>query len=356
MAILCQLADPQHYRAFSWSLTADPRDFEYWTGLFEDFPRLLERHLQEDGLAGDDFEARWAAFQHEYLAEIDAYRRDCHADGPVTTLTLVYMRQRLLRKYGWPDPYVKVKERENDAAARMYPDVVRQADSEPAASRYELLLRGVFAGNMFDLGAPATIELYHNGGVDYHAVFARVPDRPWYIDQADDFLRHLLARRYRQTLVFVDNAGTDIALGVLPLVREMARSGVKVVLAANAEPALNDITICELNPLLERLAGTDPVLARLRETGQLSTVSSGNDTPLIDLGKVTPECNAAAAQSDLIILEGMGRGVESNWSQAFRCDALRIALIKDESVARWIGSKLFDAVCRFEPGTRKSSD
>lgn len=350
MPILCQLTDPEQYVAFPWSLLNDPRDLEYWLGLFESFPEQIERYLREDDLTGPNFEPRWRCFREEYQAGIDGFRARPEADGGVNTLTLVYFRQELLKRHGWPDPYVKVKERANAAAAVLYPEVVRQVDAEPATSRYPLLLKGVFAGNLFDLGAPATIEMFGNGQIDYPKMLARTPDRPWFIDHADAFIRNLRDRRYRQALVFVDNAGTDIVLGVLPLVREMARGGVRIVLAANAEPALNDITIGELNAVLEQLSVVDPVLRDLLMRGLLQTVSSGNGTPLIDLSKVTQECNAAAAQSDLIVLEGMGRAVESNWNQPFRCDALHLALIKDESVARWIRSGMFDAVCRLKPG------
>jgi type II pantothenate kinase len=62
---------------------------------------------------------------------------------------------------------------------------------------------------------------------------------------------------------------------------------------------------------------------------------------------VSPELNEAAADADLVILEGMGRGIESNFDAAFSCDALNIAMIKDAMTARQMGGKLFDVVCRF---------
>jgi hypothetical protein len=43
-----------------------------------------------------------------------------------------------------------------------------------------------------------------------------------------------------------DNAGTDVVLGMVPLVRELLRRGTNVVLSANSTPALNDITHPEL--------------------------------------------------------------------------------------------------------------
>jgi type II pantothenate kinase len=79
----------------------------------------------------------------------------------------------------------------------------------------------------------------------------------------------------------------------------------------------------------------------------ISFVSTGTGEPLIDLEKVSDELNAAAADADLVVLEGMGRGVESNLDAAFSCDALNLAMLKDEAVAKRVGGKLYDVVCRF---------
>jgi hypothetical protein len=43
----------------------------------------------------------------------------------------------------------------------------------------------------------------------------------------------------------------------------------------------------------------------------------------------------------------MGRGVESNLEARFTCDALNLAMLKDEAVAARCGGKMFDVVCRF---------
>ena len=51
----------------------------------------------------------------------------------------------------------------------------------------------------------------------------------------------------------------------------------------------------------------------------------------------------------LVILEGMGRGVESNIDAEFSCDAVNLAMIKDSAVASRHAGKVFDVVCRFWP-------
>ena len=43
--------------------------------------------------------------------------------------------------------------------------------------------------------------------------------------------------------------------------------------------------------------------------------------------------SAVARGVDLVVLEGMGRAVESNLDARFTCDVLKIAMVKDIGVA-----------------------
>jgi len=350
MAVLCQLADPSGYRACDWDYAEDPEDFAYWLNLFADFPKHIEAQLRQNFVGNDDFENRWRNLCAEYGAGITARQTNPADFGVINTIKLCEFRQSMLNKHGFDDPYKYIKQRENEAAARMYPAVVEGIDATAGPKRWETLFRSLFAGNIFDLGSPKAIELYQQGPIDFASISDMVPHRPWFIDHADAMCDRLMSPNpWRQVLFFVDNSGPDIVLGVIPLVREMARVGTRVVMAANSTPALNDITIEELDRLLNVLAERDTVLADMLNAGRMGTVDSGNGTPLIDLSGISDMCNQAAAESDLIVLEGMGRGVESNWKQTFKCDIWRLALIKDENVAKWLRADLFDAVCRFDP-------
>jgi type II pantothenate kinase len=95
----------------------------------------------------------------------------------------------------------------------------------------------------------------------------------------------------------------------------------------------------------------DPEVRAELELLPIELVSTGTGEPLIDLAAVSDELNDAARDADLVILEGMGRGVESNLNARFSCDALNLAMIKDEAVARRAGGKVFDLVCRFRAAT-----
>jgi len=103
-----------------------------------------------------------------------------------------------------------------------------------------------------------------------------------------------------------------------------------------------------LRDVLAKLIAIDPILDKLVKSDRITAVGTGNDMPLIDLRDISDACNAAARDSDLIILEGMGRSVESNLNAKFNCDCLKIAMIKDQNIAANLNGSLFDLSLRFE--------
>lgn len=348
MPVLSLIADPQSYHACEWDLTADPAARAYWLNLFRTHIHSIAKSLRAQ--AGPRGEARFDAFLADYLEGLGVLDAKPDAWGPLTVLTLTEYRERLQKRHGFPDPFVEIKAKENRKAIELYPDVVADLDRLPAERRMETLARGIFAGNEFDLGSEATTARYHADGHDFTEAIARITPRPWPEDDFDAWCeRAARPPGYRKVLFFLDNAGADAILGCIPFARELARGGATVTLAANTEPSLNDITIGELDEALGELRRVDPVLDAAVADGRLLTVASGCTTPLIDLARVSEACNEAARGVDLLILEGMGRSVESNRSTRFTCDTLWIALVKDVFVAERVGVKLFSPIWRFRP-------
>lgn len=97
----------------------------------------------------------------------------------------------------------------------------------------------------------------------------------------------LASGRHRKAMLFVDNAGADVVLGMLPLARELLRSGAEVLLCCNSLPSVNDITAPEMEQLLPRVADADAVLASAISSDRLRVVADGNDLPVIDLRRVS---------------------------------------------------------------------
>ena len=57
------------------------------------------------------------------------------------------------------------KEREHAAALEVLPDLLSELDHMPPPARLTSLIQGILAGNIFDWGAKATVDLYHNGTI-----------------------------------------------------------------------------------------------------------------------------------------------------------------------------------------------
>ncbi len=278
------------------------------------------------------------------LHALGLVRADPPRHGTLDILVLDRLRRQALVEMGVDDVFRDVKQRENEAALALLPGHLAAIDDASKGARLELIVRGMLAGNFFDLGAEATASRYAAGALAFAEARASVPRRPWRFDELDRANDFLASRPPRRAVLFADNAGPDAVLGLLPLARHLAAGGTSVVLAANARPSLNDVTHGELRTLVTRAAEADAALAG----AAIEVVSSGCAAPLIDLADVSPELAAASADADLVVLIGMGRAVESNWSARFTCACLRVAMVKDPQVARGIGAELFDAVVRFD--------
>lgn len=347
------LKDPDSYVAHNLDLLEDRPGREYWLGLFaEHFEHTLESAATQYGRGAN----RRIISAREQFARATEPLRDNPGSlpgGRLDVIELCRLREKVLRANRLNDPFGYVKARENASAAKLYPDLARRLHAMDSQARWLRLIESVFAGNMFDLGSSATMHLTSES-TDFMTAVDNIRPRPWCVDDFDRFAEDLPdgpPTPWSKAVIFVDNAGSDFILGVMPLARELAMNGTKVVLAANELPTLNDITADETVLVVEQLAAADPDLAAMVGAGMFEVVSTGNDIPLIDLSQVSDELNEASADAELLILEGMGRAVESNFDGEFTVDTLRLALLKDPAIAKLIDGDLFDCVCKYTPKT-----
>jgi len=348
MTPFIKLADPAIYVACDWDMRVDQPAREHWCGFFKrHINTILALGIEADTVRGKDpVEAtnRAEACRVEFYARFDAFIAQPDRDTPVTILVLDLWRDEILRRHGFVDAFIDLKDRENEKMLPLLPTVCGQLDALPAEEQFRAIIEGVFAGNIFDMGADATAKLFLGKSPDFFATRAHLPARPWLIDSYDALAKRMLTGpAHRKAVFFIDNAGSDFLLGALPMMRWMAMRGTRVILTANERPTLNDMTIHDVNRWWPRILQTEPSLASL----PIERVSSGTGEPLIDLSKVSDELNQASSDADLVILEGMGRGVESNLNAEFSCDALNVAMLKDTLIAERYGGKVFDVVCRY---------
>lgn len=344
----CKLASPSEYVACEWDLTREPEGRVYWIDMFKrHFNTLLKLGVDVSVARGESkssAEARANQCREDFHQKFNAFGASPSEFGRVTILTLDEWRDQTLRRYGFEDPFIDLKEKENDLAIRLLSRVCEGIDAlTDPREQLRAVIEGIFAGNIFDMGAEETARKIIEGKLDFFHTRQSLPKRPWLIDQYDALEHAFLNKRYHKLALFVDNAGADFMLGALPLTRWFARRGTHVVLIGNELPALNDQTIHDIRHWLPRVMEAEKSFVGL----PISTASSGTGEPLIDLSLVSDELNEATRDADLVIIEGMGRGVESNLNAKFSCDAANLAMIKDPMVAKFNGGKLYDVVCRF---------
>ncbi len=351
MSSFCLLRDPDNYEATDWDFLADAKARAYWLDHFEDiFESLMKHALERYGRVA---ESRIAQANQDFAAAIEQLRQkpDSLPSGKLNLIELDYVRDRILREHHLDDPLGAVKERANLFALDQYSEVVRTFHAEPDDDKWLHLIRGCFAGNLYDLGSTATMHMGETDN-DFFSLMQQVKQRPWLVDDYDAVAERFLQgppMPWAKAVIFVDNAGPDFVLGVMPLARELVIEGTSVVLAANERPSLNDTTAEEAVEIIREISVEDVDLAAYIQAGMLQVVSTGNDIPVIDLANVSDELNEAAADADLVVLEGMGRAIETNFDAEFSVDCLKVGLIKSTEVADRMGGELYDCVCKFTP-------
>ncbi|KAL8042001.1 hypothetical protein ABFX02_09G021800 [Erythranthe guttata] len=371
------LSDPKTYEPNTIDLS-DHGELEYWfTVLSEHMPDLVDKAVASEG-GTDDAKRRGDAFARAFSAHLARLMEEPAAYGKLGLANLLELREECLREFHFHDVYRSIKQRENEASLAVLPDLLMELDSMNEETRLLTLIEGVLAANIFDWGSRACVDLYHKGTIiEIYRMSRNKMQRPWRVDDFDLFKERMFSsaekrpRPYKRALLFVDNSGADIVLGMLPLARELLRRGTEVVLVANSLPALNDITAMELPDIVAEAAKHCDILRGAAEAGgllvdaminvqdsprdssfsvPLMVVENGCGSPCIDLRQVSSELAAVAKDADLVILEGMGRSLHTNFNAKFKCDALKLAMVKNQRLAaKLINGNIYDCVCRFEP-------
>ena len=369
---------------------------EYWLDTLQKLnPGLLEKAVasecafQSTGkVSRSDTHKRAKAFCLAFSTHLDRLRDEPAAYGRIGLSELLEMREECLRAFGFKDVYSAIKQQENAAALAVLPDLLADLDVLHEEERVLALIEGVLAGNIFDWGSQSCVDLYKNGTIleIYKNVRSSIA-RPWAVDCFDDFRKALLGidqqrttslvgekqkqqdvssvynGRYKKALVFCDNSGADVVLGIIPFARELLRRGTDVCLVANSLPAINDVTADEMRDILRRAAHMCEIVSTAiarghgkesgnisNAVGKLTVCASGSGSPCLDFRRVSHDLCKATQGVDLIVLEGMGRAVHTNWKAKFCCDTLKLAMIKNSRLAKSLfQGKIYDCVCMFEP-------
>ncbi|PON89889.1 pantothenate kinase [Trema orientale] len=318
-----------------------------WIDLFLNSIPSFKKRAESDSTV-PDAPIKAEKFSQRYAEILEDFKKDPESHGgPPDCILLCRLRELILRELGFRDIFKKVKEEENAKAISLFENVVRINDAiEDEGKCLENLVRGIFAGNIFDLGSAQLAEVFSKDGMSFLASCQNLVPRPWVIDDLDAFKTKWSKSSWKKAIIFVDNSGADIILGILPFARELLKRGTQVVLAANDLPSINDVTYPELIEIMAKLKDDRGQLMGV-DASNLLIANSGNDLPVIDLTRVSQELAFLASDADLVILEGMGRGIETNLYAQFKCDSLKIGMVKHPEVAQFLGGRLYDCVFKY---------
>ncbi|XP_056100068.1 4'-phosphopantetheine phosphatase isoform X4 [Rhinichthys klamathensis goyatoka] len=317
------LQDPTSYIPDTVDLTEDALSRDYWLFCFEDaLDGVVKRAVASQKDQPEAVE-RAEKFRQKYCHKLQTLRHQPFAYGSLTVRSLLDTREHCLNEFNFPDPYSKIKQKENDMALKYYLKVVKSVEELSWEQRQFTLVKGLLAGNVFDWGAKAVSDVLES-------------DPDFGFEQAKQQLQ--------------DNSGIDIILGVFPFIRELLIRGTEVVLASNSSPALNDVTNSELQILTERIAAMDPVIQAALKEDRLALLQNGSSSPCLDLSRLDKALATVVRErgTDLVIIEGMGRAIHTNYYAMLSCESLKLAVIKNSWLAERLGGKIFSVVFKYE--------
>ena len=347
------LKKPETYVADTFDLATDPERREFWLNVFKkQIDRMYDLALEYDPTSTE----KAKSYKRFYISALERIQAQPLAQGSCSVRVFLNLNQKSLRDAGYHDIFLQKKQNENDLAKRQFNARMDYINTLQDGSEAELLeiIYGALSGNFFDWGA-STVAKFFQPGFGITNAREMIEPRPWLIDDFDQLKVALLGadqkRDYKCALVFVDNSGFDLFLGILPLALYLIRRKTKVILASNTYPALNDVTFLELKLEIGLLAGENDEIKEALDSEMLMLAETGSYSPCLDLSRIDYRLVELVSnmQTDLVILTGMGRAIHTNLKAQFSCDALKLAVIKNRELGRQMGGTHdFCVVCKFE--------
>ncbi|KAM4703444.1 4'-phosphopantetheine phosphatase isoform 2-T2 [Rhinophrynus dorsalis] len=220
------LFDPSSYVPDTVDLTEDSMAREYWLSCFEEALEGVAKRAVASQPDAKDAADRALKFQQKYWNKLQTLRHQPFAYGSLTVRSLLDTREHCLNEFNFPDPYSKVKQKENDIALKYFQRVIKSLDALGWEEKQFALVKGLLAGNVFDWGAKAVTEVLESDSeFGFEEAKKKLQARPWLVDSYTKWIERLKGPPHKCALIFVDNSGIDIILGVFPFVRELLSRG-----------------------------------------------------------------------------------------------------------------------------------
>nr|XP_042113314.1 4'-phosphopantetheine phosphatase isoform X3 [Ovis aries] len=152
------LLDPSSYVPDTVDLTDDALARKYWLTCFEEALDGVVKRAVASQPGSVDAAERAEKFRQKYWNKLQTLRHQPFAYGTLTVRSLLDTREHCLNEFNFPDPYSKVKQKDNGVALKCFQRVVSALDALDWEERQLALVKGLLAGNVFDWGAKAVSE------------------------------------------------------------------------------------------------------------------------------------------------------------------------------------------------------
>ncbi|XP_020399257.1 pantothenate kinase 4 isoform X1 [Zea mays] len=159
-----------------------------WIDLFLNSVPSFKQRAENDPTV-PDAPAKAEKFAQRYTSMLEELKKNPESHGgPPDCILLCRLRELVLRELGFRDIFKKVKDEENAKAMSLFEGVIKRNDEiEDDGKRIENLVRGILAGNIFDLGSAQLAEVFAKDGMSFLASCQNLVSRPWVIDDLDAF-------------------------------------------------------------------------------------------------------------------------------------------------------------------------
>ncbi|CAF0848455.1 unnamed protein product [Brachionus calyciflorus] len=341
--VTCPLLDHESYIPDLVDLTKDEEARSYWLSCFERTIETYEKQCIKSYLEDNDEQTlrRASDFKKSYLNKLNELKESPFAFGRLTVRSLLDLREHCMAEFQFFDVYSNEKRDENKHGLELLGNRLDYIENiNDLNEKWKELFRGFLAGNVYDYGAQSFIEKQKMGHLEkFTQALNSIDDSFHTMENYTDLIDKLKFNQYKCICIFVDNSGFDLILGVLPFVIEILKNKeTKIILCANSKAAINDVTYQELTLVIKKACLLSDVLNdAFYKTQNLILIENGSASPCLDLSRIN--INLAKAinfhKVDLIILEGMGRAVHTNFDAKFKCDSLKSAVIKN----KWLAEK-----------------
>ena len=114
--------------------------------------------------------------------------------------------------------------------------------------------------------------------------------------------------------------------------------------------------------VMRRVCEMDQPIDKAWKSGKLQVIGTGSSSPCLDLLRINSDLCNICTDVDLVILEGMGRAIHTNFYANFKVDSVKIGgeftyclmvwlitiVFKNAMIAEILGASMYDGMCLFK--------